>query len=285
MNGMSAIETASVARPVFPPGTDLEAEIRRLKKERNAVVLAHYYQESEIQDLADFVGDSLELARRGEGDEGAGDRVRRRALHGRDGEDPQAGENRRRAGSRRGLLARGRLPRRPLRRVAREVPGPHRRQLHQLLGRRKGALARHLHLVERGDDPQADPGDPDRLRARPPPRPRGSRRRWAARSSMWPGTCIVHEKFSEQKLLELEVRHPDAEVIAHPECEPRRPRHAGFVGSTTGAAGVRRDDPEAGLHRRDRGGHPPPDAARPRRKGADSRRPRTRIAPATRART
>ena len=44
---------------------DLEVEIRRLKKERNAVVLAHYYQESEIQDLADFVGDSLELARRG----------------------------------------------------------------------------------------------------------------------------------------------------------------------------------------------------------------------------
>src|SRR5450631_3038312 len=44
---------------------DLEVEIRRLKKERNAVVLAHYYQESEIQDVADFVGDSLELARRG----------------------------------------------------------------------------------------------------------------------------------------------------------------------------------------------------------------------------
>ena len=47
------------------PGLDLEAEILRLKKDRNAVVLAHYYQESEIQDLADFVGDSLELARRG----------------------------------------------------------------------------------------------------------------------------------------------------------------------------------------------------------------------------
>jgi len=55
--------------PVAPapvdPGLDLEAEIQRLKRERDAVVLAHYYQESEIQDLADFVGDSLELARRG----------------------------------------------------------------------------------------------------------------------------------------------------------------------------------------------------------------------------
>jgi quinolinate synthase len=44
----------------FP--ADLESEIRSLKRERNAVLLAHYYQESEIQDLADFVGDSLALA-------------------------------------------------------------------------------------------------------------------------------------------------------------------------------------------------------------------------------
>src|SRR6187549_1491801 len=44
------------------PALDLEAEIRRLKHEKNAVLLAHYYQDSEIQDLADFVGDSLALA-------------------------------------------------------------------------------------------------------------------------------------------------------------------------------------------------------------------------------
>ena len=50
------------AMSTVDPNLDLEAEIRRLKGELNAVILAHYYQESEIQDLADFVGDSLALA-------------------------------------------------------------------------------------------------------------------------------------------------------------------------------------------------------------------------------
>src|SRR5688500_13123118 len=55
----------NIRRPLPPPDQpieEIEEEIRRLKKERNAVLLAHYYQESEIQDLADHVGDSLQLS-------------------------------------------------------------------------------------------------------------------------------------------------------------------------------------------------------------------------------
>lgn len=50
---------------------------------------------------------------------------------------------------------------------------------------------------------------------------------------LWQGSCMVHETFSERKLLELQVQHPNAEIIAHPECEPAVLRHADYIGSTT----------------------------------------------------
>ena len=49
-------------REVIDPTLDLEAEIKRLKKERNAIILSHYYQDGEMQDIADYVGDSLGLS-------------------------------------------------------------------------------------------------------------------------------------------------------------------------------------------------------------------------------
>lgn len=50
---------------------------------------------------------------------------------------------------------------------------------------------------------------------------------------IWQGSCIVHETFSEKKIIGLKIEHPDAEIIAHPECEPSVLRHASYIGSTT----------------------------------------------------
>jgi quinolinate synthase len=51
--------------------------------------------------------------------------------------------------------------------------------------------------------------------------------------TLWPGSCIVHETFSEQALLQLKLEHPDAEVIAHPECQQHLLDLADFIGSTS----------------------------------------------------
>ena len=59
---MTDVQTVPTAKGRIDPTLDLEDEIKRLKKERNAVLLAHYYQDSDIQELADFLGDSLQLA-------------------------------------------------------------------------------------------------------------------------------------------------------------------------------------------------------------------------------
>lgn len=50
---------------------------------------------------------------------------------------------------------------------------------------------------------------------------------------LWQGSCIVHETFSEKRLVQLQIEHPDAEIIAHPECEAPVLRHASYIGSTT----------------------------------------------------
>ncbi|GBF80143.1 quinolinate synthase NadA [Aphanothece sacrum] len=50
---------------------------------------------------------------------------------------------------------------------------------------------------------------------------------------LWQGSCMVHETFSEKKIVQLKIEHPDAEVIAHPECEPSVLAHANYIGSTT----------------------------------------------------
>ncbi|HMA29981.1 MAG TPA: quinolinate synthase NadA [Thermoanaerobaculia bacterium] len=227
---MSALVTARPA-PV-DRSLDLEAAIRRLKKERDAVVLAHYYQESEIQDLADFVGDSLELARRGTQVDSpviafAGVHFMAETSKILTPEktvvvpDLEAGCS----------LADG-CPAPLFEEWLKNFPG------HTVVSyiNCSAAVKALSDVIVTSSSAEVI------LRQIPDPVVFAPDRNLAAwlekklnrKFVVWPGTCIVHETFSEKKLIDLVTRHPGAEVIAHPECEERILRHAAVIASTSG---------------------------------------------------
>ena len=214
-------------------GLDLLAEIDRLKRERNAVILAHYYQKPEIQDLADFVGDSLDLSRKAaetDADVIAFCGVRFMAETAKI-LSPEKTVDPARHGRR--LQPRGQLPARPVRGVPRGAPGPYRADLHQLLGGGESAHRHHRHqsssaqiILDQIPKDQKIIFGPDRHLG-------GYLARKTGRDMLlWPGICIVHQAFSETELLKLKAEHPDAPVAAHPECPPHIIDHADHVGST-----------------------------------------------------
>lgn len=212
---------------------DLEAEIIRLKKERNAVILAHYYQDGEIQDVADFIGDSLQLAQAAKGTKAdvicfAGVHFMAETAKILNPErivvvpDLEAGCS----------LADGCPPDRFKRW----------RQAHPdavavtYINCSAAVKAESDYIVTSSNVEKivkAIPADKKILFA--PDRNLGRHvEKVTGRSMiMWPGSCIVHETFSERKVIALLERHPGAEVIAHPECEDGILRHASYIGSTT----------------------------------------------------
>jgi len=213
---------------------DLEGEIVRLKRERNAVLLAHYYQESEIQDLADFVGDSLQLSQQAK--QTTADVICFAGVHFMAETakilnpdkivvvpDLEAGCS----------LADG-CPADRFAAWLKDYPG-HTVVTYINCSAEVKALSDVICTSSNAARIVAALGDQKLVFA--PDRHLG---RYVAKQSgrddivIWPGACVVHEAFSEKRLLELKLAHPDAEVIAHPECEEGILRHADHVASTSG---------------------------------------------------
>jgi quinolinate synthase len=213
---------------------DLEAGIRLLKRERNAILLAHYYQESEIQDLADVVGDSLQLAR-------AAQKVDRDVIafcgvHFMAETAKILNPTRMvvvpdlKAGC---SLSDGCPPDR-FRAFVAQHPGAkvvtyinssaEVKAMSDLICTSANAVQMVKHF-----EGQPVIFAPDRHLAR-----------WVAKQAnrpdliVWQGICIVHEQFSARRLAELRVKHPEAEVLAHPECDDAVLAQADYIGSTTG---------------------------------------------------
>jgi quinolinate synthase len=216
------------------PTLDLVAEINRLKKEKNAVILGHYYQDSEIQDIADFIGDSLQLSQ--EAAKTDADMIVFAGVHFMAETAKMLSPNKKvllpdlKAGCS----------------LADSAPA-------HLFKKFKDAHPNHvvvsyvnctaelktltdicctssnaIQIIE------SIPRDQPIIFA--PDKNLGAYlvKKTGRDMVLWNGACMVHEIFSVEKITKLMHRHPNALMIAHPECEAPLLEKAHYIGSTSG---------------------------------------------------
>jgi quinolinate synthase len=223
---------ATINRPSQQP-LDLFAAIADLKRELNAVILAHYYQNSDLQDIADYIGDSLGLAQAAA--KTNADVIVFVGVH---------------------FMAETAKILNPTKQVllpdlnagcslADSCPPEEFRKFKEAHPDHKvvSYINCSAQIKAMSDVICTSANAVKIVNSFPPDQPlifapdRNLGRYVAEQTGrnllLWQGTCIVHEIFSEQKLVALKVQHPHAAVIAHPECEPQVLRHADFIGSTT----------------------------------------------------
>jgi quinolinate synthase len=236
-------EALAAALHGIDPSLDLLDEIERLRRERNAVILAHYYQDGEIQDLADFLGDSLALSQAARDTDA--DVIVFCGVH-------FMAETAKILNPEKVVvlpdLAAGcslsdSCPAEALARFKALHPD------HAVVSyiNCSAAVKALSDLICTSSNAQrvveSLPAGQPILFA--PDRNLGA---WLQAKThremlLWQGTCVVHETFSERKLVGLKTLHPAAKVIAHPECEPVILRHADHVGSTSSLLRFSQDDP------------------------------------------
>jgi len=223
---------SSTLESTLSPGLDLEAEILRLKRERGAVLLAHYYQESEIQDLADHLGDSLALAQAAKRAKAevivfAGVHFMAETAKILNPEatvvipDMEAGCSLADSCSVADLAAW--KSEHPDHKVVAYINCTAETKAQADIICTSGNAARVVHSF-----PESQPilFVPDRNLGA------WLNKELGRSMDLWPGACVVHETFSERKIVAEMARHPEALFIAHPECEDPVLQHAHFVGST-----------------------------------------------------
>jgi quinolinate synthase len=212
---------------------DLFQAIQDLKKDLNAVVLAHYYQESDIQDVADYIGDSLGLSRQAAATDadvivfaGVHFMAETAKILNPDKQvllpDLEAGCS----------LADS-CPPQAFAAFKASHPGhlvisyinctAEIKAMSDIICTSANAVA----IVEQIPADQPIIFAPDQNLGRYVMAQTGRE------MVLWPGSCIVHETFSERKLVQLKTDYPEAEIIAHPECEVAVLSHAHYIGSTT----------------------------------------------------
>ena len=215
-------------------GIDIRAEIERLRKERNAVILAHYYQKPEIQDLADYIGDSLELSRKAAETDAeviafCGVKFMAETAKILAPEktvilpDLDAG-----------CSLEDSCP--PEKFAAFRAAHPDHIALTYINCSTEVKALSDIIVTSSSAEVILSQIPPEQKIIFGPDRHLGGylSRKFGRDMLLWPGVCIVHEAFSETELLKLKAQHPGAPVAAHPECPPHIVDHADYVGSTSG---------------------------------------------------
>lgn len=216
------------------PTLDLFEEIEKLKKEKNAIILAHYYQEADIQDIADYIGDSLGLSQQAASTDA--DMIVFAGVHFMAETAKMLSPNKKvilpdlKAGC---SLADSCPP--PLFRKFKEKYPDHvvvsyinctaeLKTLTDICCTSTNAVQ----IIE------SIPKDKEIIFAPDINLGRYLVKKTGRDMVLWNGSCMVHEIFSGEKITKLIERHPDAKFIAHPECEAHILEKADFIGSTTG---------------------------------------------------
>jgi len=215
------------------PSLDLFAEIERMKKEKNAVLLAHYYQEADIQDIADFIGDSLGLAQQAATTKA--DIIVFAGVHfmAETAKILNPGKKVLLPDLNAGCSLSDSCPP-PLFKAFKDKHPDH--LVISYINCSAGIKALSDIICTSSNAQQiveSLPADQQIIFA--PDRNLGAyiNKHTGRNMVLWNGACMVHELFSFQKITRLKERHPDAKLIAHPECEEPVLRIADFIGSTS----------------------------------------------------
>lgn len=212
---------------------DYQSEILRLKKELNAVILAHYYQQPEIQDIADFVGDSLELSRKAKSTNA--DVIVFAGVH-------FMAETAKILNPEKTVL----LP--DLEAGCSLAEGCKKEDFESFVKKHQDHIVityiNSTAEVKALSDIICTSSNAEKIIKQIPETqkiifaPDKNLGKFLIKKTgremlLWEGSCIVHETFSERKIVDLKVRNPKAKIIAHPECEEQVLLHADFIGSTS----------------------------------------------------
>jgi quinolinate synthase len=234
MNTLEELNIKGFIDEPIDPSLDLFSEISKLKKDKNAVILAHYYQEPDIQDIADFIGDSLGLSQQAA--ETNAEVIVFAGVH------FMAETAKILSPSKRVLLPdlkagcslSDSCPPKLFAKFKEKYPDhlvityvnctAELKAMSDIVCTSSNAVQ----IVESLPKDQKIIFGPDKNLGA-----------WVAKKTgrelvLWNGACMVHEIFSQQRILKLKSRHPDAKFIAHPECEEAVLKMADYIGSTTG---------------------------------------------------